>query len=63
MKVKVKFWVELGSATVEQFVDVELPENYTEQDMRTEYESWVWDQITGAWEVLEEKTQGKSDRT
>ena len=67
MLVKVKFWIEMGRENIEQILDIELPTNYTEQDLKEEYESWVWDQVSGAWEVLDEKNQSEvpqeSDRT
>jgi hypothetical protein len=49
---KVKFWIELGSEYVEQILDIKVPENYTEEDVKAAYNEWVWEVLSGAWEVV-----------
>jgi len=57
---KVKFWIELGSEYVEQILDIEVPINYTEEDVKAAYNEWVWEILSGAWEVVKEESQAKT---
>jgi hypothetical protein len=57
---KVKFWIELGSEYVEQILDIDVPKNYTEEDIKEAYNEWIWDVLSGAWEVVKEESQAKA---
>ena len=54
---KVKFWIELGSEYVEQILDIEVPINYTEEDVKAAYKEWFWEILSGAWDVVKEESQ------
>ena len=54
---KVEFYLGIGYANAEHVEEVELPDDYTEQDIQEEFDDWVNNWIDSGWQIIEEESE------
>lgn len=52
---KVKFMVGVGYSGCNKEEEIELPDDYTEEDIEKELNEWIWDYIDSGYEVIEDE--------
>ena len=56
---KVKFYLGIGYANAEHIEEVELPDDYTEQDIQEEFDDWVNNWIDSGWQIIDEENEAQ----
>lgn len=51
---RVKFYLSIGLAGATRTDIVEVPDNFSEEDIEEEYQIWKNDYIEACWDILEE---------
>lgn len=54
---KVEFYLGIGYANAEYVEEVELPDDYTEQDIQEEFDDWVNNWIYSGWQIIDEESE------